>query len=186
MNKRLTISALLLVLLIAGFFVFQHQGTTSENPDTAASGDISDSTEPDGWERYEDAERGFSFAYPSDWYVFDEGKYALLSVSPIGPDDPRRPSGMSLASSFTVGLLQEESIEAHIQNVADVPHNDNVTASEITLDTGETVTFLSYGTPYGSAMNESFIALNNGAVLHIWFSATDEPYMQILRSFRWQ
>ena len=186
MNKYFIISALLLVLLIAGFFVFQPTGTTPENPDVVASSDVSDTTATRGWERYEDTERGFSFAYPSDWYVFDEGDYALLSVSPIGPDDPRRPSGISLASSFTVGLLQEESIEAHIQNVADVPHNDNFTASEITLDTGETVTFLSYGTPYGSAMNESFITLNNGAVLHIWFSSTDETYMQILRSFRWQ
>ena len=65
------------------------------------------------WMRYEDETLGFSFLYPDDWYLYnEESDYALVSVSSMSPDDPRRPSGASLISSFTVRLLQEENIEA--------------------------------------------------------------------------
>lgn len=141
----------------------------------------------EGWTQYENKRFGFSFSYPDDWYLHDvENDYTLVSVSPVSPDDPRRASDIGLHTSFNTKLLQEESIEAHVQTITDNPYIEDFTSSEITLDNGAVVPFISYGSPSGARWHESFITLSDSAILRVWFSPSEETYMQTLRSFRWR
>ncbi|HEC30745.1 MAG TPA: hypothetical protein ENI66_01885 [Candidatus Yonathbacteria bacterium] len=69
----------------------------------------------EGWTQYKNERFGFSFSYPNDWYLYDNGgDYSLVFVSPISPNNPKLASGTGLLSSFNVGLLQEKSIEAYL------------------------------------------------------------------------
>lgn len=141
----------------------------------------------EGLTQYENERFGFSFSYPDDWYLYnEESDYALVSISPMGPNDPRRPSGASLLSTFNVGLLQEESIEAYLQPIKENPIFEQFTTSEIELDNGMVVSLISYFHPIGTDRIESFIELSDGNILRVWFSSSEEMYMQILRSFEWR
>lgn len=141
----------------------------------------------EGWTQYENERFGFSFSYPDDWHRYnEESGYALVSVSPISPNDPKLASGAGLLSSFNVGFLQKESIEAYLQSTKENPLFERFDTSEIKLDNGMIVPLISYFHPIGTDRIESFIKLSDGTILHVWFSSSEETYAHILRSFRWQ
>ena len=185
--KRNTVFLAILAAVAIGavVFVWWNEGVDT-NTDESAQTHTSGANVTESWMRYENEAYGFSFAYPNDWYLNDdEGEYALVSVTPMSPDDPRNASSVGLGSVLVVGLLQEQSIEAHIRNITESPYNTDVTSSEIAFDNGTAIPFISYGTPYGANMNEAFITLSDGTILNIWFSSRGDVYLDTLRSFEW-
>lgn len=181
-------SFIVLGILAIGATVFVWwNGGVDTNTDEPAQTHTSEASAMESWVRYESEVYDFSFAYPNDWYLNDdEGGYALVSVSPMSPDDPRRPSSASLYSTFFVGLFEEESVTSHIQTITDNPYNEGVVSSEIVLDSGVTVPFVTYGNAYGARVNESFITLHDDTILRVWFGGPQEICLEILRSFEWR
>ncbi|MCG2695259.1 hypothetical protein L6261_04250 [Candidatus Parcubacteria bacterium] len=137
------------------------------------------------WTQYENKEIGFSFSYPNEWYPYnEESDYALISVSPLSPTDPKVASDAGLLSAFNVGILKEESIEKYIQPIKENSLFEPFTVSEIELNNGTIIPVITYFNPIGTYQTESFVRLDDGTILRIWFSASDKIYTQILRSFQ--
>jgi hypothetical protein len=148
---------------------------------------ISQTEIKESWKEYRNEKIGFSFSYPADWYTHNENSnYALISVSPIGPDDKRLASDVGLITSFDVKILSEKSIEDHIKPFKNNPLFQPFTTSNIELDNGVIIPTISYFNPIGTDRIEAFVKLDNGDILQIAHSIpVDETYMKILRSFQW-
>ncbi len=177
-----------IIIIISVFFLLVASVTFFITKDRYFNTQINQSSQTkitEGWTQYENEKFGFSFSYPDDWYLYnEESDYVLVFVSSISPNDPKLASGAGLLSSFNIRLLQEKSIEAHLQPIKENPLFEQFTTSEIELDNGMVVPLISYLHPIGTDRIESFIELIDGTILQIWFSSSEETYMQILRSFR--
>ncbi len=139
------------------------------------------------WTRYQNSELAFSFAYPETMYLSEDGgDTILLSVSVLSPDDPQRASDIGLFSSFTIRLLQEDSIDAYVQTIEQDSLTEQFISSDIKLDDGTIAPAISYGNAFGVRIHESFVNVGNGEIITIRFVEGTEYtdiFFEMLHSF---
>lgn len=138
--------------------------------------------------QYQNETPHFSFSHPESMLVSENDGNALVSVSALSPDDPRRASDIGLMSTLNVRQFEGDSVEAYIQKIAQDQFTEQFIFSDITLDNGVSVPSIIYTNAFGARVQESFIEVDSNNILVLHFVADTDysaDFEKILRSFAW-